>query len=76
LGTDYTYLGDPETGRTYGKKGLAMQQNTGNEFFLGWHYLALGDTHLHLGDLKNARVCMEEAVRLSQKNGEKIWEAE
>jgi tetratricopeptide (TPR) repeat protein len=75
LGTDYAYLGDPETGRSYGEKGLRMQQNTGNEWFLGWHYLALGDTHLHLGDLENARVCMEEAVRLSRKNGEKIWEA-
>jgi tetratricopeptide (TPR) repeat protein len=35
----------------------------------------LGDIHLELGELKNARSFGEEALRLSQKNNEKLIEA-
>ena len=34
----------------------------------------MGEIHLHLGDLKNARSSVDEALRLSQKNNEKFVE--
>jgi class 3 adenylate cyclase len=75
LGSAYAYLGDPETGRSYGEKGIKMQRDAGIEFFLSYQHLALGVTHLQLGDPEKARGSVEEALRLSQKNNEKYWEA-
>ena len=75
LGNAYAYLGDPETGRSYGEKGLAVQRDAGAEFLLCMHHLLLGDTHLRRGDLENARISLEDAVRLSQKQNEKYWGA-
>jgi class 3 adenylate cyclase/tetratricopeptide (TPR) repeat protein len=74
LGNAYAYLGDPETGRRYGEKGLKMQRDAGIEWFLCYQYLYLGDTHLQLGDLENARGSVEEALTLSQKNNERQYE--
>ena len=72
LGDTYSSLGeDPETGRRYGEKGLKIQRDGGFEGFLSLQHLNLGRIHLHLGDLKNARSFMDEALRLSQKNNEK-----
>ena len=39
------------------------------------YFLNLSIVHFDSGDLKNAQKCIEEAVRLSQKNDEKHWEA-
>jgi tetratricopeptide (TPR) repeat protein len=75
LGSACAYLGDPETGRSYGEKGLKMQRDIGVEFFLSCQHSLLGDTHLHLNDLENARGSVEEALRLSQKSSEKHLEA-
>jgi tetratricopeptide (TPR) repeat protein len=76
LGNAYTYLGDPETGKSYVEKGIKMQRDAGIEFFLSMQHLFLGDTHLQLNDLENARASVEEGLRLSQKNNEKYWEAQ
>ena len=75
LGNVYTYLGDPETGRSYGEKGLKMQKDASIEWFMGWQHLCLGDTYLRMNDLKNARTSMEEAVRFCEKNHERQFEA-
>jgi tetratricopeptide (TPR) repeat protein len=37
-------------------------------------YLYLGIVHFDLGDLEEAQGCVEQALRLSQKNNEKHWE--
>jgi tetratricopeptide (TPR) repeat protein len=75
LGNTYAYLGDPEAGRSYGEKGLTMQRDNRLEFLLCMHHLLLGDTHLRRADLENARISLEEAVRLSQKQNEKYFGA-
>ena len=75
LGDAYTHLGDPETGRSYGEKGLKMARDAGIGWGLSWQHLLLGHTHLQLGDLEHARGLVEEAMRLSQKNNEKLSEA-
>ncbi|HYA13450.1 MAG TPA: hypothetical protein VEF33_03840, partial [Syntrophales bacterium] len=74
LGNLYSYLEDPETGRRYVEKGLKIQQDGGFEWFLSFHPFFLGDIHLHRGDIKNARSSVDEALRLSQKNNEKLME--
>ena len=55
LGNAYAHLGDPETGKSYGEKGLKMHQDAGIEWALSAQYFYLGDTHLQLGDLEHAR---------------------
>jgi tetratricopeptide (TPR) repeat protein len=74
LGDAYSYLGDSETGISYVEKGLKVQQDGGLEWWLSLHLLILGGIHLRLGDLKKARSFMDEALRVSQKNNEKIME--
>jgi len=75
LGNACAYLGDPETGRSYGEKGVKMQEDAGIEMFLGWQRMYLSDTYLQVGDLENARVCAQESLRLSQKSDESYYEA-
>jgi len=75
LGNTYAYLGDPEKGKSYGEKGLAIQQDAGVNFNVSMHHVLLGDTHLQRGDLENARISLEEAVRVFQKYDEKYFGA-
>jgi tetratricopeptide (TPR) repeat protein len=74
LGDAYSYLGDPEAGRRYVEKGLKIQREGAFEWWLSLHHLILGGIHLRLGDSKNARSSVDEAMRLSQKNNEKLME--
>jgi tetratricopeptide (TPR) repeat protein len=74
-GSASAYLGDIETGRTYVERGLKIQRDAGVEMFLSYACILLCDIHLHRGDLENAQGSVEEALRLSQKNNEKYWEA-
>jgi len=75
LGNAHAHLGDPETGIRYGEKGIKIKRDAGIDWFLSLQYSLLGETYLQLGDLENARASMEEALRWSQKNNEKYWEA-
>ncbi|MGA2106941.1 MAG: NAD(P)H-dependent oxidoreductase subunit E [Syntrophorhabdales bacterium] len=75
LGSAYTHLGDPETGKSYGEKAPRMVREAGSIYFLCYQYLHLADIHLHRGDLENARGSAEEGLRLSQKNNERYCEA-
>jgi tetratricopeptide (TPR) repeat protein/energy-coupling factor transporter ATP-binding protein EcfA2 len=74
LGSACAYLGDAETGRSYGEKELKIQGDAGIEFGLSWQHFYLGVTYLQMGDLEHARGFMEQALRLSQKNNEKYFE--
>jgi len=74
LGEAHSHLGDPETGRRYVENGLKIMRDGGFEWWVSLHHLILGGIHLRLGDLKNARSFMDEALRLSQKNNEKLME--
>lgn len=65
---------DPEAGKGHAEKGLAIYRKTEIEGGLSWFYYSLGSIFRDLGDLKNAQSHTEEALRLSQKNGEKSFE--
>ena len=67
-------LGDPETGKRHSEKGLKILRDSGAEIFLSAAHYFLCWIHLNLGDLKNARSLAEEALRLSQKNNDRLIE--
>lgn len=71
LGWGYLLLGDPETALKHTEKGLQIQRDTGIPFFLSLHHWRLGETHLALGNLDNARTNADEAIKLARKNNEK-----
>ena len=64
------------TGKKYAENGLKIHRDSGVEMLLSLAYFLLGWIHLELGDLKKARSLAEEALRLSQKNNEKLIERE
>ena len=74
MGSVNSFLDNPEVGRMFAEKGLQIYREIGNENFLSYWHWAMGGIHLDLNDLDNARVSMEESLRLSRKNGEKGWE--
>lgn len=74
LGYACAMLGDPETGKRHAEKGIEIHRDSGVEMSLSLSHFHLGWIHLDLGDLKNARSLAEEALRLSQKNNEKLIE--
>ncbi len=75
LGYACAMLGDPVTGKRHAEKGLKIHRDSGVEMFLSLAHFHSGSIHLDLGDLKNTRSLAEEALRLSQKNNEKVVEA-
>jgi class 3 adenylate cyclase/tetratricopeptide (TPR) repeat protein len=75
MGSAYSYLGDPETGRRYLEKGLKIQRDAGFEYLLSIYPLILSDICLRLGDPKSALNFADEALSLSQKNSDKYLEA-
>jgi predicted ATPase len=75
LGEAVTHLGDPHTGLEYIQKGLKIQSSTEIKTQLAWYYCELGNSHLALGDLKNALDCVTNAYKLAYDNNEKLWQA-
>lgn len=75
-GLEYTcsMLEDSEAGKSHAEKGLAIYGESGVEVGLSWCYYSLGWIFQDLDDLKHAQSNTEEALRLSQKNGEKFLE--
>jgi tetratricopeptide (TPR) repeat protein len=74
LGSGYYYLGDLEAARKHMEKGLDVTMRGGTEWWISFQYLYLSKTYLALGDPKNSRSFIEEALKLSQQKGEKHLE--
>jgi tetratricopeptide (TPR) repeat protein len=64
-------MGDLEAGREHIDKGLKIKTDAGLPYFFSGHLVLLGTIHLEDNDLSKAQDCVEEALRLSLKNGEK-----
>ncbi len=75
-GRGYSFLGQTDTALQCAEKGLKMHTDLGAPFMLGSIHLTLGEIHLQLGDLEKALIHVEQAVDLSQKNNERMFEAE
>jgi tetratricopeptide (TPR) repeat protein len=76
LGMGYLVLGRTNKAIECAEKGLEIHTDLGLPLFLGTIHAALGCSHLEADDLKNAMVHAEQALDLSRKNNEKLFEAE
>ncbi|MBW1887977.1 MAG: hypothetical protein JRI52_06460, partial [Deltaproteobacteria bacterium] len=75
LGYGYYLLGGLETAQNYIEKGISIIKDRQISVFLSMHLLHLAMVHFESGDLKKAQDRIEEAVKLSQKTGERHWQA-
>ncbi|MBW2118436.1 MAG: AAA family ATPase [Deltaproteobacteria bacterium] len=76
LGGAYLYSGQTDTALRYAEKGLEMHTDLRLPIFLGSIHFVLSEVHLDLGNLEKALVHAEQAVDLSEKNNERLFEAE
>jgi predicted ATPase len=74
LGSGYLYLGEHGKALNSLKNGLKIQVDAKISGMLSFHYTFLSFTHYEMGMMEDARRAIEEAVRLSQANGEKMFE--
>jgi len=74
LGCGYYLTGDLENARLHMEKGLNLTIRGGSEWWVSFHYLNLSKIHFDLGNIKESKSLIEEALRLSQKNSEKHLE--
>jgi tetratricopeptide (TPR) repeat protein len=74
LGAGYFLLGDLNTALKYIEKGHKMHLDVGLRYFLGGYHLGLSMIHFYLGNLSEAKVQAEQALKLSQTNHEKYLE--
>jgi tetratricopeptide (TPR) repeat protein len=74
LGWGYYLQGDWQTGLDTVENGIRIQLDSGIPFLLCIHYWVKGAIHYELGDVENARISIEEALKLAQDNHEKQYE--
>ena len=73
-GWGYYLMNELDTALKHIEKGLKIQKESEIEWWLPLPYWLLSLIHVDLGDLKRAMVTGEKALKLSQKNHEKIME--
>ena len=71
LGRGHCLLGENETARQHMEKGLKIHSDSGMSYHLGFYYGLFSIVHFNSGDLQNAQVWAEKALKISQKNHEK-----
>ena len=74
LGSGYIFLGKYGKALNCIENGLKIQNDEKISVMLSIHYIFLSLAHYEMGKLENARRSIEEAVKLSQTNGEKMFE--
>lgn len=75
-GYGYYLMGELQTAREHAERTIKIQSDAGIPVAAFLPYWVLDMVHLDSGDLKNARNCVEEALRLAQNNNEKAGEAQ
>jgi len=74
LGYGYYLLGELETSQKYIEKGIKILIDKDLIFVLSFQFCLLSMVHFDSGDLKNAKNCVREALRLSQNHNAKDTE--
>jgi predicted ATPase/class 3 adenylate cyclase len=74
LAFGYYHIGDLQTARKQAENAIELYAEAGTDLWLSHTYIALGQIYLDSSDLKNARICIEQALNLAQKTGEKQHE--
>jgi tetratricopeptide (TPR) repeat protein len=71
LGWGHYFLGDLDTCRRHAERAIEITNKTGISLYLSLAHWLLGVVSIHLGDVKNAQMCIELSLRLAQENNEK-----
>jgi tetratricopeptide (TPR) repeat protein len=71
LGWGHCLLGENQTARKHMEKGLKIHSDAGLSYHLGFYYGLLSIVQFNSGNLKNAQLWAEKALKISQKNHEK-----
>jgi tetratricopeptide (TPR) repeat protein len=71
LGWGYSLMGENETARQHLEKGLKIHSDAGISYHLGFYYGIFSIVHFNSGDLENAQLWAEKALKISQKNHER-----
>ncbi len=71
LGWGYCLLGENETARQHMEKGLKIHSDVGLGYHMGFYYGIFSIVHFNSGDLQNAQLWAEKALKISRKNHEK-----
>ena len=74
LGYAYFLLGDTATAIKQAEKGLRIQKDAEFEVFSSLLNWVLGTIYSDLGDMSNAKIFIEKALELAQKNNEAAYE--
>jgi class 3 adenylate cyclase/tetratricopeptide (TPR) repeat protein/ribosomal protein L40E len=74
LGYGYYLIEEFDKAQKYIEKGLKIQKDTGVEIVLSNYYIGLGMVHCDSGDLTKAQIFAEKALKLSQKNNDRLTE--
>jgi tetratricopeptide (TPR) repeat protein len=74
LGGGYYLRGELDKAIVAGEKSLKLAKEVGMPFMICWSYWFLAMTLRAIGDLKRARECAEEALRISQECNGKTCE--
>lgn len=70
VGWAHYFTDDIQTGLPFVEKGLKIHLDAGINYDLSVIYWFLANMYCELGDIKNARTCVDEAHRLADKNNE------
>ncbi len=71
LGWGHCLLGENQTARQHMEKGIKIHSDSGISYHLSFYYGLFSIVHFNSGDLQNAQVWAEKALKISQKNHEK-----
>ena len=76
LGSGYRLLGKLDSALAFAQKGLKMQEESGQPFYLSLHHFVLSTVHLDLGNVGEARLHVQEGLNLARANHEKSIEGQ
>jgi predicted ATPase len=75
-GWSIAHRGDPETGRSLLREGLAAYVGTETQVWLSFHHALLAETYQLQGDAEEALHILADALRLTERTGERWYAAE
>ena len=74
LGYAYWLTGDYRTALEFSGKGLRIQTDLGLPFLRSWCHYCCGQAHFSLGNLEDAKMQAEQALKWSLANNERVFQ--
>ena len=74
IGWAYYLQGDMDKAFKYGQRGYKIHSDIKTPVLISWYFILFGCIYYSTDELENSRKNFEEAIKLSQKNSEKVSE--